>query len=256
MKQITIIFLALIATLVGAQNIPHGVCPIGLSDCNTDGFHSAVKNYTETIYNVVLERGLTQKGTQTSCVNCEYDENGNIQSKRTFDADGQKLTGTLYQYRNNMKYVATTRDANGKRTIQILYEQNDSNNLCTLMRMTDAIAITISTMRIRHEHLYVRTTETYHDGEVINTNYFYNKNGTLRKIVSDADANPTTTFSYGIFSFLTKKILPTKKTIATLRQTSVYTYDYQTDEHGEWIHRITYLNGKPIEIAERVIEYW
>ena len=256
MKQIAIALLILTTTLVCAQKIPHGVCPVGLSDCNTDGFHSAVKSYTETTFNVVSERGLTLKGEQTACVSCEYDKDGNIQNKRTFDVDGQKLTGTLYQYRDNAKYVATTRDANGKRTIQILYEQNDSNHLCTLMRMTDAIAITISTMRIRHEHLYVRTTETYHDGEVINTDYFYNKNGTLSKILSDGDAAPITTFSYGLLPFLTKRVLPTKMTIATNRQTSVYTYEYETDEHGEWTRRTTYLDGKAIEIAERVIEYW
>lgn len=260
MRYIATIIMALwtvVATMYG-QTIPHGVCPIGFSDCQTDGFHSAVKQYTETTFEPIFERGLVQKGRQVSCVEHIYDAAGNIQSRRTFDSDGQKLTGTLYQYRDGVKYVATMRDANGKRTLQTLYEQNDSNNLCTLMRMTDAIAITIGTTRVRHEKLYVRTTETYHDGEVINTDYRYNNNGTLRSVCKDGDAAQIITFSYGFRPLVIfgKQWLAKKMTIVDNVGVRVYTYDYETDERGEWTRRTTWSNGNVVEIAERVIEYW
>lgn len=258
MKHILFLIFLVSVSVVSAQQIPHGVCPVGLSDRQTDGFHSAVKQCTETIFEVEVERDLEKKGAQTSCIELIYDENGNVQSRRTFDSDGHKLTGTLYQYRDGKKYVATTRDANGKRTLQTLYEQNDSNNLCTLMRMTDAIAITISTMRVRHEKNYVRTTETYHDGEVINTDYYFNKNGTLRTICKDGDVAQTITLSYGFkpLAMIKKQLLPTRKIILENGQAKVYQYQYEVDAYGEWTKRTTFSNGKAIEIAERVIEYW
>ncbi|MCQ2204082.1 MAG: hypothetical protein MJZ15_06530 [Bacteroidales bacterium] len=259
-KVIYILYLVAAFGLSGnAQSIMPGVCPRDFTDCMTDHFHSRVKSFTETVYAVDFSRNTIQKGSQTSKVERTYDELGNIQTERTFDNEGTKLSGTLYQYRDSMKYVTTTHDAQGARTLQILYEQNDSNKLCTKMRLTDAIAITICTIRIRHEDHYVKTTETFNDGEVENTEYFYNKNNTLSSIIKDGDVPTTITLNYGKSVsniFKTGNLLPQKMTVDKNGQKTVYTYTYQTDENGEWTYRQTLCDGKPVEIAERTIEYW
>lgn len=260
LKQINILaILVLLCSLTTmGQSITPGIAPKGYSDCMTNLFHSKVKSCTEKTYAADFSRHIAEKGYLTNCVEKTYDENGNILTERTFDESGEKLTGTLYQYRDSMKYVTTTHNAQGARTLQILYEEN-SDGQCTKMRMTDAFAITICVTRIRHEENYVKTTDTYTDGEIVNTEYIFNKDKTLSQIIKDGDYGHTTTLSYGIkvANVFGQQYHPKKMTIESNNgEKTIYNYEYEVDSHAEWKRRITYCDGKAIEITERTIEYW
>lgn len=232
----------------------HGVNPIGYSDAKTDQIKGAVKQYTETNYQVDYSRHVVENGAFISSIERSYDRNGQIETEKTYDNDGHKLTGTLYQYKDSIKSVSTTHDAKGERTLQTLYLFT-ADGLCARMRFTDAIGVTISTTEVSHGENWSSATEYFKDGETTRTTYRYDNYGNITSIEMDGDSKSETSYSYPILGDRTKR-LPGKATKKENKSKTIYVFTYETDNMGNWTKRITYVEDMPVEVAYRKIEYW
>lgn len=245
------LLIASLATAIITTSQTRGVNPLGMSDRAVAQLKGNVNITYETIYNVDYSRHTADKGDFIISTETTYNQDGDIQTERTFDVDGMKTTGTLYQYRNGRKHVTTTKDAQGTRTLQMLYSYDDDKNE-SFMRFTDAIGVTISTLSVTHGEQQAQVTERYYkDGESITTLYEYDKNGCLKKITkTEAEKTTITTFS------IKKNNLPSKSVTKSDNETTTTKYEYIIDDNGNWTQCITYINGKPVTIAERRIVYF
>lgn len=239
-------------TTIAAQT--HGVNPKGYSDAKTDHLKGNVRMYTEKTYIVDYTRHVIENGDFVSCIERTYDADGAIQTERTYDADGQKLTGTLYQYKDSVKSVSTTHDAQGVRTLQTLYLFT-ADGYCARMRFTDAIGVTISTTEVSHGDNWASATEYFKDGEAITSTYTYDTHGNIQSIEIKGDSKSTTTYSYPLIADKTKR-LPTKAIKKDNKNKTTYVFTYETDGQGNWTRRITTIDGTPSEVAYREITYW
>ena len=248
-RFIILLFIINITTLLFAQR--PGVCMKGMNDRQKDQFVGAVKIVKTVTYEADFSRRVAENGEFISSSVRTYFENGEIDRERINDEQGQLLSLTIYQYRDGHKYVSTTYDANDTRTLQTLYDYNE-DGVCTFMRLTDAIAVTISTNNIKHGENWVEMSERFRDGETVNERFIYDKKGHLieHNKFGSADQTINTTYVIG------KKGVATKAKIKQNGTKQTITYEYEFDTQGNWTKRITYAGGIAKEIATREISYY
>ncbi|MCQ2227631.1 MAG: hypothetical protein MJZ01_06975 [Bacteroidales bacterium] len=250
-SRINILLIAALAAISAFAQFPQaGVEPIGMTCRQAQGLSTNVQTIRTSTYVVDFSRHVIQQGEFLESVERNYNAIGQLESERSFDADGNKLRGTLYQYRDSNLYVSTHLDAQGQRQLQTLYAYT-ADGFCARMRLTDAMGLTISTSEISHTQTWSSVSESYNtDGESVETRYEYNKQGYLVNVTRRGDVTSSTTFSYGF------KKLPTKMTIEKAGSKETFTFEYETNTQGDWTVRTTYKDGTPVEIARREITYF
>lgn len=228
-----------------------GICLAGMNSRQVDQLFDDVKYVNTITYEADYSRHIAEKGSFISASTRYYFQNGDIDRERITDEQGQLLSLTIYQYRDNKIYVSTTYDANDTRTLQTLYDC-DSLGICTFMRLTDAIAVTISTTNIKRGDKWVEAKERFHDGEMATERYTYDKNGRLIQKTTIGSSDQTIETSYSI----SKKGHPTKAHTKQNGDRKTIKYEYEFDSHNNWTKRITYIDGIAKEIATREISYY
>lgn len=227
-----------------------GVNPIGASDRDVDQVLGKVNVMTETTVAVDYSRHTIEPSGFIWKVETTWDESGMIQSSRSFDEDGLKLSGTLYQYKDGVKNVTTSFDSGGTRTLQTLYSFTN-DGVCARMRVTDAIGVTISTAEVSHKERWSAIAEKYDDGEVVTTEYFYDANTRLiKRTISSSEQHSVLSITLNAEGFAAKSVLKDKHGKTT------FEYDYEYDNHGNWTRRVTKTNGIPTQIATRDYVYF
>lgn len=237
----------LLTTLTCAAQQP-GINPKNMTDCRTAQLKGNVACVTETSTAIDFSRHTIELGPTIGITKHYYDSVGNISKEERFDGNGLLIQKTIYQYKDGLKHVTTTYDASDVRTMQMLYA-NTADGFCARIRCTDAIGVTISTSEISIYDNKTKQTEEFQDGEVVDTEWFYNVKGELIKCVSSGqETNSTSTYSINENGF------PTKCIVKSNNARIVYEYKYgKISPEGNWLDCMIYKNGVPIEKCERVI---
>ncbi len=225
-----------------------GVNPVGYSDLEVDQLYGDVVSVREKTFGVKYERRVVMEGEFVASTERNYDETGNVVSEVAYDSDNLIITTTVYQYADGLKSVTMTRNAAGTPTLQTIYVMDESG-MCTSMRFTDAIGVTISTSEIEHGESSSAVYEQFSDGETVSTEYYYNSSKRLNKKVVTSDAKTVTAIS------LNSNGHPSKAVVKDGSQKITYTYEYEVDDNKNWTKRVTYKNGTPVELAYRTLEY-
>ncbi len=230
---------------------PAGVNPIGGSDAITAELAHGV-HFAETVtWGVDFSHHTIVKTSQSSHTIDEYDENGCLLSRQSFDSDNQLDSRTVFQYTENGQKRVSTTYSKGDRSLQTLYAYTADGCLAR-MRFTDADAVTISTTEVSTAESYTVTLEQFNDSEKVRTTYYYDKNLHLTRLVRDNTLS-TSDLSYA----LSYDGLPARATLVFpdgTRLTLTFTHD--VDDHGNWIRRVTYIDGVAQHVTERTIKYW
>ena len=117
-SRINILFIAALAAISAFAQFPQaGVEPIGMTCRQAQGLSTNVQTIRTSTYVVDFSRHVIQQGEFLESVERNYNAIGQLESERSFDADGNKLRGTLYQYRDSNLYVSTHLDAQGQRQL-------------------------------------------------------------------------------------------------------------------------------------------
>ena len=177
-----------------------------------------------------------------------YNENGDITKEERYDGNGLLIQKTIYQYKDGLKSVSTTYDASDIRTLQTLYA-NTADGFCARLRCTDAIGVTISTSEISIKENWTKQTEEFQDGEIVDTEWFYNNKGELIKKISNGQET-----DYISTITLNNKGFPIKNIVKTNNSRTIFEFVYgKISPEGNWLERTVYKDGIPIEKHERTI---
>lgn len=248
MKYFSIILFSVISVIVFAQR--PGVNPLFVSDMRTDQFFGKVHTVTEQTFKINYERRVIKQGEFVGASTRIYNVDGSIATETTNDETGELLTRTIYQYANGVKSVSTTYSANGARTLQTLYAFT-ADSVCARMRCTDAIGVTFCTAEVSHKKNWSMIEETFADGENVATEYLYNDNLRLTKIIANSNGNRRE------MQFTLDTTGHPRRAITKGQGHKITTdYTYTLDNQGNWTERIATVNGIPSEITRRVIEYY
>lgn len=230
---------------------PAGVNLEGRSDRFTAQLQGNVATVDETTWKIDYSRRTLERAEQTSHATDSFNVKGNILWRKTFDEDGLQESHTIYQYdEKGQKRVSTTYSRTGERALQTLYAYTVDGFLAR-MRFTDADATTISTTEVGIADFWTETVEMYKDGEKVSTIYHYDNEIRLDR-VSRNDGHISTEMRY---RYVVGK-LPSRGTYTTSdgRKYSM-TYEYETDEAGNWTRMVTYVDGRATEERVRTITY-
>lgn len=154
----------------------------------------------------------------------------------TYDKDGYLLSGETYTEDSlSNKWRCEETKENGKLRKRIVYYENGN----------------ITTIFNNDEKVVANFNEIDND----TTTFEYNKNGVLASMSQITYEYPNDEYRYNdslsVYDSIQPRVAPTKQ-----RKTNEYKFEYEYDEHDNWIRRITYLGIKPVTIEERVIEYY
>ncbi|MCF0190336.1 MAG: hypothetical protein HUJ96_03635 [Marinilabiliaceae bacterium] len=246
------ILLSVVITLLPSAVISQqfSVAPLGMSDRENDQLYGPVVSVDETTWRVDYSRRTVVKGEFVMSYLTTYRSDGGVESQINKDNQGMELTKTVHQYEENGdKRVSTTYSSDGQRTLQMLYLYT-SDGLCASIRLTDALAVTISTSEVSHGQNWSGVDEVFADGEVRATVYKYNDKGRLTEISVKSNNEQTRTEMR-----LDSNGHPVKQTVTSTTQKSTYTYEYEVDEHRNWVRRIKYEKGTPVMLTTRIIKY-
>lgn len=248
MKFFSLILFSVCSVIAIAQR--PGVNPLFISDMRTDQFFGKVHTVTEQTFKINYERRVIEQGEFVGATTRIYNSDGSIATETTNDESDELLTRTIYQYANGVKSVSTTYSANGSRTLQTLYAFT-ADSVCARMRCTDAIGVTFCTAEISHKTNWAMIEESFADGENVSTEYFYDTNYRLTKIIANSNGNRRET------QFTLDANGHPRRSVAKGQGRKITTdYTYTLDSQGNWTERIATVNGVPTEIAKRVIEYY
>lgn len=184
-----------------------------------------------------------------------YDKNNQTLSAILIDKDNEILDSTYYVYDskgNNKEYYHY--DSQGKLTYKLL-EKHDRKGNCTQQKLIDS------------DNLIKQYTNCYYKGKNLvcdssfgtnnnlrmYSNYSYDKDDNLIKQTiynPDGNINSQGIYYYNSNQDMIKSITKVPKTADV-----VYTFTYQYDSQGNWIQKITSLNGEVILLTIRQIEY-
>lgn len=248
MRFLFVLLFSLLTANVIAQRF--GVNPLRTSDRSTYQLYGKVSQITEQTYKVDYTRRIVEKGDFVSSILMKFSFDGSITEEQSFDDSGELLSKTIYQYKDSLKSVSTTYDASGTRTLQTLYA-NTADGVVARMRYTDAIGITISTSEVSHKKNWAAIEENFNDGEFVKTEYFYNSDMRLDKIIKKSGSD----VSERVF-VLDANGNPRKEISKQNGKKTILEYQYKTDDYGNWIERLISSNGKVLEQTKREIVYF
>lgn len=239
------------AMALDAQAQPIGVFPEGGNDAQAAQLADYPASAETWIWSVDYSHHTVVKKDFISHIIDEYDSNGMETTRYCYDTSDQLDSKTIFQYTDNgQKRVSTTYSKTGERTLQTLYAYTADGYLAR-MRFTDADAVTISTTEVGIANGSTTTQEIYNDSEKVTTTYFYDKSNRLTRIVK-TDGQTTSDMKLA----LTYSGLPARGNYSTSSGVQqAYTYEHKVDGHGNWIRKVTYVDGQATEVAERRITY-
>lgn len=242
-----ILLIAFITNCITYAQQP-GINPKNMSDCRTAQFKGNVATVHETITAIDYSHRTIKLGDVMNSSKYYYNENGDITKEERYDGNGLLVQKTIYQYKDGLKSVSTTYDASDIRTLQTLYA-NTADGFCARLRCTDAIGVTISTSEISIKENWTKQSEEFNDGEIVDSEWFYNAKGELIKTTSKGQGtNSISTITLNKEGFPSKMVIKNNGT----RTTYEYTYGNISPE-GNWLEMIVYKDGTPIEKRERII---
>lgn len=229
---------------------PFGVFPVGGSDAQVAELHGPVKTVDTRVWEIDFAQRTLVKKEFISHTTDEFTPNGMISTHMVFDTNDELDSKTIFQYDDgSSKRVSTTYSKTGERTLQTLYAYT-ADGYIARMRFTDADAVTISTTEVSITPESTTTEEVYNDSEKVRTTYFYDKNLNLFRITKDNGYNQSEK-RYA----LAYNGLPARGSYTTVWDKKTLTFEFQTDEKGNWVRRVTFVDGFATELAERTITY-
>lgn len=244
-----------------------------------------------------MESGTLVKGRLTKNPDdifiARFDESGNVWKHTAFDSRGKMSSLCEYTYEKGHLVYIDRYDRNGKRESALHYLYQDHFKfLChTSLMSADEKMETMESQLFSKEDKshtqelftkYANGSEQYSfskshewkDGRIVKTvvcddsgfeaatvEYSYDQNGKLVKMCSgDSEGFYEVFVEYNdkLYASLSSGAkINTRGKIVTDVDYDVYYYEYEYDEKGNWIKRITFAgeNKKPLEISEREIFY-
>lgn len=183
----------------------------------------------------------------------EYDKNGNLITESSFFfPDGYLNNKLTYRYDEKGRKIERKNRDNNK------YETYQYNGNLTEKKEYYPDG-SLSLQRIyQYDHKGNLTEETINDanGDLHQKNtYKYDRKGRKTErsqYNSEAILHTHHTFKYNTQGNLTEE----KQCNPKNNHCTIHTFQYQYDPQGNWIKCVEFLNKKPYEITERVIEYF
>ncbi|MDD3458643.1 MAG: hypothetical protein PHO74_04145 [Weeksellaceae bacterium] len=162
----------------------------------------------------------------------EYDASDELYGKSYFKYSGSNFTETVFDKNDDLLVTISLEYNAGKKTelnlnnskeseFQILYNENEQ----------------IKLINVKEEYL-AKLFPEYNEK---------NKMSTLNMLIGEERINLS--FAYDSNENLIQSILNINDNIMEA------TYEYEYDKQGNWTMRTSYLNGNPVYISEREIEY-
>lgn len=224
-----------------------------------------VESLQEKDYEASEKFGEPIKGDLKNVNSYTFNEKGNILKFVIYDSDGDKYLETEYQYKNGKEFLLTSTKKKFDYSInrykdieekQELVSDEKSQSIWSVSSI-DKGETNVDTIIIKFDDKHnpqTRTTKK-HDGTQEINYYAYDKNGRMTEskwLMNGKDIQQWEKYEY-------KENLIVKKNIlymyGTKKDDSII-FKYKTDNHSNWIERITYENGEATGITERIIKYW
>lgn len=201
----------------------------------------------------------------------KYNEQGDLTNASIVDSNGdfeKKVVNTYTYYTNGaVKNISSTEedflmdevhtikkefDEDGRLlrdirtmpwgTIDEVFSYNEAGNIEELNYLECPYKDAKETYEYDSSNRLVKRNISYKDNTGEISYYFYDK-------ISDCEM-PKTLPNYGLKIFLNGLIQRMEKS------GNQYTYEYQFDNHGNWIKAIEFKNGVPLIMKERIISYY
>ena len=203
------------------------------NDLTEENLKGKVKSIKETPYEAVDKFGQIEKGNvlydDFIFPFTIYDEKGNKIEEYHYDEDGNLSSKDTYEYDEKGNNIERNwYDSDGRLGYKLIYKYNEKGNIIE---------------------------ENYYDSNgslSYKTTYKYDKKGNKiedNSYDSDGSLNSKTTYKYdekgNMIEYNTDGRFGEK-----------YTYKYEYDKNNNWIQQVTYEDNKPIQITERIIEYY
>ena len=199
------------------------------NDLTEENLKGKVKSIKETTYKAVDKFGQIEKGDVLNNYFNIYNEKGNKIEDNFYDSDGNLSSKDTYEY-----------DEKGNNIEKNNYDSDGSLNSKT-------------TYKYDKKGNKIEDNSYDSDGSLNSkTTYKYDEKGNnieKNNYDSDGSLNSKTTYKYdekgNMIEYNTDGRFGEK-----------YTYKYEYDKNNNWIQQVTYEDNKPIQITERIIEYY
>ena len=207
------------------------------NDLTEENLKGKVKSIKETPYDAIEKFGQLEKGDVSYSVFFPssftiYNEKGNKIEVNGYNPDGSLYSKTTYKY-----------DEKGNKIEQNKYNSNGSLDYK-------------STYKYDEKGSNIEENRYNSDGSlIVKYTYKYDEKGNIIEVNGnhpDGSFLSKSTFKYD------KKGNKIEENInyATDWLDSKSTYKYEYDKNNNWIQQVEYKNNKPIQITERIIEYY
>lgn len=245
-----------------------------------------IKQLTQNTYKAVERMGEVQKsgrvsklfGPENQNLVLHFNSFGNISTRINYDAQGEYQGRIIYQYnRENLKVEEIGYGANEAITDRSLLEYNTRENTLTtrinyfgLLDSAVSIKYFVGSRKIvlhdwydKSGQLIERITFCYDDNGNLFEQSIYNPKGDLvSKTTSQYDekarniqvtkvssyAKPSTYhYKFDAFGNVIEEWIDIQNKIS---------YRYKYDENNNWIERIRFHGNLPLEVTERVLQYY
>ena len=206
------------------------------NDLTEENLKGKVKSIKENTYEAVEKFGQIEKGDalydDDAFPFTIYNEKGNKIEENHYYSDGSLLDKYTYKYdENGNKIEVNNYYSDGRLILKITYKYDENgNNIEECYHYEDGI------LSEKHTYKYDE------NGNIIERND-YNFSSSLDKKY---------TYKYDEKG----NIIEINNYNSDGRLDSKYTYKYKYDKNNNWIQQVEYKNNKPIQIRERIIEYY
>ncbi len=179
----------------------------------------------------------------------EYDKNWNKIAEINLDPEGEEIDRTTYTYNDSGELIEEFR----RGTDKFIYGKNGLASSLERYASKDKLQFRYNFEYDEADNLISKKrTQAIGNVDLIET-MKYDENGLLlvENGVFNGEPFYTYSYSYDEYGNVISKLMEESG-----EEEANHEFRYQYDENGNWTENIHLLNGKPLYIYERSIEYW
>ena len=201
------------------------------NDLTEENLKGKVKSIKGNTYEAIDKFGQIEKGDVLDAYFNIYNEKGNKIEDNSYDSDGSLEYKYTYKYDKKENKIEENFYIYGGLNSKSIYKYNEKGNKIEL-NVYDSDGRLVSKYTYKYDE----------KGNMIEENW-YNSDGRL---------NSKTTYKYDEKG----NNIEENNYDSDGRLGKNYTYKYEYDKNNNWTQRIEYKNTIPVNITERIIEYY
>ena len=241
-----------VACLSLAQS--HSLPPLGATDAQAAQLVGPVRSVAMRSWRVDFSRHTIQKADMTARRVTSFSRAGAVVSIVTMDSEGVTQSKTLlgYDYMSNLS-TAMTVDKSGATVFSSTYRLNLlglGQDSVSLVDVAGNVVCRSSVVRLPQS---VSTSDCYADGAVSSNLREFDSLFRLKSLSSPTDGT-TTSFSFRLPKSGVLPVSATRRDPDGSRHN--VSFVYEADAAGNWTRRVLSVDGVPVEVAERDIDYY